>query len=96
MRVDLAPQVVDFVRRLAPEPRRLLRRALRDLCREQGDIRPLEGPLAGYYRLRARGYRIIFAYSGRGTIQCVFAERRSIVYEVFAQALLEELAGRAR
>jgi mRNA-degrading endonuclease RelE of RelBE toxin-antitoxin system len=96
MRVELAPQVVDFVRRLAPEPRRLVRRALRDLSEEKGDIRALEGPLDGYCRLAVHGYRIIFAYSGRGSIQCIFAERRSIVYEVFAEALAEELAGRKR
>jgi hypothetical protein len=31
MTVGLAPQVADFVRRLAPEPRRRFRQALRDL-----------------------------------------------------------------
>ena len=40
-----------------------------------------------------RGSRIILHYTSRGTIQCVFAERRSIVYEVFAQALVNKLAG---
>jgi mRNA-degrading endonuclease RelE of RelBE toxin-antitoxin system len=93
MRVELAPQVIDFVRRLPPEPRRRLRRALRALANEKGDIMPLEGPLDGYCRLRVGGYRIIFAYSGRRAIQCIFAERRSIVYEVFAAALSAALAG---
>jgi mRNA-degrading endonuclease RelE of RelBE toxin-antitoxin system len=96
MRVELAPEVVDFVRRLAPEPRRLVRRALRDLADGKGDIRPLEGPLDGYCRLRVGGYRVIFAYSGRASIRCIFAERRSIVYEVFAQALSDTLSGRER
>lgn len=62
----------------------------------KGDIRSLEGPLDGYCRLRVGGYRIIFAYSGRASIECIFAERRSIVYEVFAQTLSDKLTGRER
>ncbi len=96
MRVELAPQVVDFLRRLAPGPRRILRRALRDLAAERGDIKPLEAPLDGYCRLRVGAYRIIFAYAGRRSIQCIFAERRSIVYEVFAQILGDKLSGADR
>lgn len=93
MKVELSPQVVDFVRRLAPEPRRTLRQALKDLASDKGDIKPLEGPLDGYCRLRVQAYRIIFSYSGRRSIQCVFAERRSIVYELFAQILGDKLSG---
>jgi mRNA-degrading endonuclease RelE of RelBE toxin-antitoxin system len=40
-----------------------------------------------YLRLRVGGYRIVFAYTGRGTIQCVFAEQRSVVYELLIEAL---------
>jgi mRNA-degrading endonuclease RelE of RelBE toxin-antitoxin system len=94
VKVELSEQVVDFVRRLAPEPRRKLRRALKDLASEKGNIRSLEGPLEGYCRLRVGGYRVVFAYSKRRSIQCIFAERRSIVSEVFAQVLRDELMGR--
>ena len=93
MKVELSPQVVDFVQRLAPAPRRMLRRALRELARDRGDIKALEGPLDGYCRLRVHGYRIIFCYARRGLIQCIFAERRSIISEVFAQALGDTLSG---
>lgn len=93
MKVLVSAQVADFVRRQAPHPKRTLRRALRELARERGDIRRLEGPLAEYCRLRVQDYRIIFCYTSRGTIECVYAERRSIVYEVFAQALVDRLAG---
>lgn len=68
-----------------------MRQALKELATEKGDIKPLEGPLDGYCRLRVGTHRIIFAYVGRNRIQCVFAERRSIVYEVFAQLLNDEL-----
>jgi mRNA-degrading endonuclease RelE of RelBE toxin-antitoxin system len=93
MKVELSLQVVDFVKSTAPEPKRRLRRALRNLSRDRGDIRPLEGPLAGYCRLRVGTYRIIFAYSHTRSIQCIFAEHRSIVYELFAEMLREKLTG---
>ena len=91
MKVELSAQVVDFVTRLAPTPRPTLRQALRNLAKDKGDIRSLEGPLEGYHRLRVTGYRVIFAYTGRQTIQCVFAERRGLVYEVFSELLTEQL-----
>jgi mRNA-degrading endonuclease RelE of RelBE toxin-antitoxin system len=93
MKVQVSAQVVDFVRRLPPEPRRRLRMALKGLARERGDIKRLEGPLEGYCRLRVEGHRVIFAYATGGAIQCVFAERRGIVYEVFAAALRDALTG---
>ena len=68
--------------------RKLLRPALEQLGQERGD--QLEGELAGYCRLRARGYRVIirfFVERGRRVARCVFAERRSVVYEVFAEVL---------
>jgi len=93
MKVEVSAQVADFVKRLPPDPRRLLRRALRDLEKEKGDIKPLEGPLDGYCRLRVGGYRVVLGYAANGRLQCVFAERRSIVYEVFALALSAALSG---
>jgi mRNA interferase RelE/StbE len=93
MKIALSAQVVDFVHRLAPEPRKLVRHALRDLARGRGDIRPLEAPLDGYCRLRVHGYRIIFVYGERKSIECIYAERRSIIYEVFAQLVSDKLAG---
>jgi mRNA-degrading endonuclease RelE of RelBE toxin-antitoxin system len=94
MKVELAAQVVEFVRRLPPEPKRRLRRALRNLARGRGDIRALEAPLDGYCRLRVGGHRVVFAYGARGTIQCIFAEQRSIVYELLQERLREELGRR--
>jgi len=91
MKVRVAPQVVDFVRSLAPEPRRRLRRALRDLQRGRGDVKSLEGPLHDYCRLRVGPYRVVVRYTTSDTVDCIFAERRSIVYEVFAEAMIERL-----
>ena len=91
MRVVLAGQVVEFLRRLPPEPKRRLRQALRDLTRERGDLKALEPPLDGYCRLRVGGYRIVFSYGKRGTIECIFAERRSVVYELLLERILDRL-----
>ena len=95
MRVRLSAQVVEFVRSQAPEPRRRLRSALRALTREQGDLKPLEGPLQEYHRLRIGSYRVILRYASSKTIECVFAERRNVVYEVFAETLIDRLTGKS-
>lgn len=96
MRVRLAAQVVEFVRSQAPEPRRRLRTALRALTREEGDVKPLEGPLHDYHRLRVGSYRVILRYASSKTIECVFAERRNVVYEIFAETLIDRLLGKSR
>ena len=92
--VEVAQQVTDFVRCHAPEPRCLLREGLRRLAREEGDIKALQGSLAPYHRLRLGGYRIIFLYeTGKRSrvIRCLFAERRALVYEIFADMVAQRL-----
>ena len=89
-RVELDPQVADFVRALAPEPRRRLRDGLRGLEKEAGDLKQLEADLAGYVRLRVSSYRVIVRFytdTGGRVARCVFAERRAVVYELFAEIL---------
>jgi mRNA interferase RelE/StbE len=86
-----ADQVIAFARRLAPEPRHEVKHALQELRRERGDIRALEGPLAGYYRLRVGRFRIIFAYAADDAIEAVFMEERLLVYEVFEAEFIKRL-----
>lgn len=94
-RVEISDQVRRFIRALAPDPRKELRAALRQLGHDRGDIKPLEGPLKDYCRLRVGDYRIIFQYSRRRqTIECVFVERRDLVYEVFERMVHTRLLGR--
>ena len=67
---------------------------LRELGHERGDIKYLEGPLRDYLRLRVRDFRIIFQYSRqRRVIECVFAERRDLIYEVFEKLIHARLLG---
>lgn len=86
-----AIQVVEFAKRLAPEPRRAVKHALQELRAERGDIRALEGTLAGYYRLRVGRFRIIFAYAADGAIEAVFMEERSFVYDLFEAEFIKRL-----
>lgn len=93
-KVRVTPQVEQFLQSLAPEPRRRLRQAVKNLADDRGDIKNLEGRLAGYHRLRVAGYRVIFkehAVSGVRVLDCVFAERRALVYEIFLKLLAEQV-----
>ncbi len=93
-RVHVSPQVIAFVKSLAPEPRRKLTQAIKALAGDRGEVKPLEGKLAGYSRLRVSGHRVLFREvfrSGARHIDCVFAEKRSIVYDLFIQLTAEEL-----
>jgi len=96
-RLRVSDQVLRFATLLAPEPRRVLKRALRALASEQGDILPLEGGLSGYYRLRVGRHRVLFAYASDGALEVLFAEERSLVYEVFEAEFVRRIrSGPAR
>jgi len=83
--------VYEFARRLAPEPRRAVRQALKGLRHERGDIRALEQALTGYYRLRIGKFRLVFRYLNSTTIEAVFLEERGVVYEIFEAQFLAKL-----
>jgi mRNA-degrading endonuclease RelE of RelBE toxin-antitoxin system len=90
-KVVVFPQAEAFIRGLPPEPRKRLIRGLKSL--PAGDTAALEGSLAGYCRLRVGGFRVIYTErlkKGVRTFDCVFAERRPVVYEMFAQILAEQ------
>ena len=90
-KVDVKQPVYDFIRRQAPEPRRALKKALKESEHDRGDIRSLEQTLAGYHRLRVGKFRLIFRYVDTGNIEAIFMEERSMVYEVFESQLLAKL-----
>lgn len=91
MKIRISEQVASFVKSLAPEPRRDIRLAIRSLAKDEGDIKALEGPLSGYWRLRVSSYRVILAYKNPKEIECIYAEHRSLVYNVFADTLRAKL-----
>jgi hypothetical protein len=78
MKVELEQQVVDFVRSLAPKPRQLIRRSLKNLENETGDGRSKVNWRA-FTGCECFGIRIIFFHHVRGksrTIRCVYAAPR--------------------
>ena len=92
-KVCVSDQVDTFVKSLAPGPRKRLRLAIKGWEESRGDTQPLEGSLAGYGRLRVAGYRVVFkerAERGVRIIDCIFAERRALVYEIFVRLLTEQ------
>ena len=92
IKVRVQDEVLDYLRRLAPEPRHALRLAITVLAQERGDIKPLTDDLEGFYRLRVGNHRVIFEYEmvrRAPAITCVFTGPRKWIYEVFQSRLME-------
>lgn len=90
MKIELSEQVSTFVGSQAPDGRKMLRHALRQLASEQGDIKQLEERLHGFCRLRVGPFRVIFRYipaNGKRVIRCEYVERRKIVYEAYEKTI---------
>jgi mRNA-degrading endonuclease RelE of RelBE toxin-antitoxin system len=92
MKISASEQVAEWLSRLAPEPKRRVRAALKGFETWRGDIAPLHGELEGFYRLRIGGYRIVFRVMRRQSIRLEHADTQDVVYEVFRQLrLLSEM-----
>ena len=90
--VRIQDEVVDYLRRLAPQPRHALRLPIKNLAHEKGDIKALTDELEGFYRLRVGSHQVVFEYQiieSQRVITCVFAGPRKWIYEVFHSRLLE-------
>ena len=90
--VRIQDEVVDYLCRLAPQPRHALRLAIKELMHEKGDIKALTDALEGFYRLRVGSHRVVFEFQvieSRRVITCVFAGPRKWIYDVFQSRLLE-------
>jgi mRNA-degrading endonuclease RelE of RelBE toxin-antitoxin system len=89
-KVRVTAQVEGFVKSLAPDPRKALRTGIKSLAAGQGDIKHLEGDLVGWSRLRVHTYRVVFKEiwtDGQRIVDCVYANRRSVVYDLFKEIL---------
>jgi mRNA-degrading endonuclease RelE of RelBE toxin-antitoxin system len=92
--VQWSDQVAGFVASLAPEPKKKLRAGIRSLGADQGDTKDLVDDLLGYKRLRVGQFRVIYREAfedGRPVRKCIFAERRNVVYEIFAAMILDDI-----
>lgn len=92
-KVKVWPQVWDFAVTLGMEHRRAFKRAVLGLETERGDIKALGDKLSGYYRLRVGRYRVIFRYAPGQTIECIYAEERRLIYEIFESEMSRILRG---
>ena len=93
-RIRLGPQVIDFIGALAPEPKRRLRTSLKGISGGKGDVKLLEGKLAGFARLRSGRIRVIYQeciVADQRQILCFYADYRATVYDVFEQLLTSDL-----
>jgi mRNA-degrading endonuclease RelE of RelBE toxin-antitoxin system len=93
-RIRLGSQVAEFIGTLAPEPKRLLREALKGISSGTSDIKLLEGKLSGFCRLRSGRIRVIYqerTVRGERQILCFYADYRASVYDVFEQLLTADL-----
>jgi mRNA interferase RelE/StbE len=88
MKILASDQVAKWLRNLPPDPKRRVRAALKGLESWQGDIKPLQGELEGFYRLRVGGYRIVCRMTNRSLVRLEYAETRDVVYEAFRQLRL--------
>jgi mRNA-degrading endonuclease RelE of RelBE toxin-antitoxin system len=84
----IAENVRDYLRNLAPEPRRLAKTALAALPR--GDTKPLTDEFASFHRLRVGSHRFIYRHHA-GRMEVFFAAPRAIFYEYLAAHLHEYL-----
>ena len=88
--VIIEEQPLAFIRRQSPDARKRLRAAIHAI--ERGDFfpDPLEDELEGFYKLRMENCRLILKHESGDKapiFKVVFAERRSVVYEMFRQII---------
>ena len=89
-KIVIEEQVLNFIRRQPPEARRRIREALHEVENDTAYPQPLEDELEGFYKLKIDRIRIILQSESGGegpVLKAVFAERRSVVYEIFKQIL---------
>lgn len=95
-RVELREQVRRHYETLGLTYRREVKRALKALSEGRGDMRALEAPLDGYYRLKIGSYRLIFRHAEGGRIICVYMNTRKLVYEIFEDEVARRILGEIR
>ena len=87
MQISASDQVAAWLCALPPEGKHRVRMALRALAKGQGEIKPLQGPLEGFNRLRIGGRRIIYCQVASDRILLEYANTRDVIYELFERIL---------
>lgn len=87
--VRISHQVREYLRHLPPIPMQRIRDGLRDMANLHGNLKDLEPPLDGYTRLRIHQFRLILKIH-QDSVDVIFIEKRSIVYDLFAASEWED------
>lgn len=93
-KIRVSDQVEAFVKALAPDPKKILRAGINALAEGAGDIKYLEADLLGWQRLRVQNFRVVFTatfVAGTRFVDCVYVNRRAVVYELFKELLRNQL-----
>jgi mRNA-degrading endonuclease RelE of RelBE toxin-antitoxin system len=91
--VIIEEQPLAFIRRQSPDARKRLRAAIHAIERGDSFPDPLDDELEGFYKLRVENCRLILKHESGDKaplFKVVFAERRSVVYEMFRQIIALE------
>ena len=91
--VIIEEQPLAFIRRQSPDTRKRLRAAIHAIERGDSFPDPLDDELEGFYKLRVENCRLILKHESGDKaplFKVVFAERRSVVYELFRQIIALE------
>ena len=86
--VRIEAQPLAFIRRQSPDGRKSLRAAIHSIERGDSFPDPLDDELEGFYKVRVENYRLILQHESGDPaplFKVIFAERRSVVYELFRQ-----------
>lgn len=90
MKVQVSEEVRSFLRTLAPESRRSVLAELDKVESAKTKLVALESPLDGFYKVKAGRFRIVCAVRSNNLF-ALFAERRSVVYELATPELLARI-----
>jgi mRNA-degrading endonuclease RelE of RelBE toxin-antitoxin system len=89
MKISASEPVQRWLLALAPDSKKRVRAALRNLKNGNGNIKSLGGELEGYCRLRIGGLRIVYSQHPGKLILLEYADSRDVVYETFLKILNE-------
>lgn len=90
MKVQVSEEVRSFLRTLAPEARRSILAELDKVEAGKARLVALESPLDGFCKVKAGRFRIVCAVR-LNNLFALFAERRSVVYELATPELLSRI-----
>jgi mRNA-degrading endonuclease RelE of RelBE toxin-antitoxin system len=90
MNAVVSDEVRQFLRTLAPEPRKAVSLAIDRIEAGSAKMEALQEPLQRFYKVKAGDFRLLCAVDANTTF-VLFVERRSVVYEIATADFLHKL-----